>query len=607
MKDYLVLLTHDDHPEVDQRLLSSSNHRYNNDNSNGKNGAESTSMAELLSWTRENIALLSTATTTMMVQTPAVKDRLLQELKTLNEEKRQKEDNRDDKMPTFDWKLDIETLLEDHPGDKNNNGNNNNNGNRRDVSSSHSAVWDLLLVHKILSLTNDNSYAHNVVGIFFFPGQVTNAQSLLHTSALDNLTRICQYCQPPIPLALNRATASLCIKTLFYSRVAYVIFNPATGQRPAEEDLATLKQVLEPYMRLKIVLTQKDRSVSEQASEIVTLIQQEQTQQLVQSTASTSARVSHIPDHKFIIIASGGDGTVSAIAGATLHSGIPVGIVPRGTANAFSVALGIPTDSVESACQLILRRTVREVDGAFLSAELLWHSSLLEEEDVEALHVQLSTDAADSTQENGDGFLPKPSESERGMDLHNTSALLHIPKSSRWINHAGLGFEAGLVDNATRELKDKFGNLAYTIGAAQQIFRDEQFRCTFVVDGDESTEKTVETNIITIANVDPPSSIFAQGFGKVLPDDGLFEVTIGTASGLEGIRELATLMANAIVKDKLGSDTIVCFRCRQIKVTCDPPQKLLVDGEVIRDMDTVTFTCVPKGLKVIAPFPTDGN
>ncbi|KAG7338931.1 ATP-NAD kinase-like domain containing protein [Nitzschia inconspicua] len=580
MKDYLVLITVDD----DEK-------RNNNCNKNDNN-TDSTSVTELLSWTREHIALLSTTTVTMMVKTQAVADRLVQEIDALNEEKRRKDEaNRDDKMPSFQWQLEIEVLLQEDES----------NGNYENFERSTSDIWDLLLVNKILSQGSINSSYH-VVGVFVFPGQIKNTQTLSSTAALDNLSRICQYSQPSIPLALNRTTASLCVKALFHTRVAYVIFNPAAGQRPAEEDLATLKQVLEPYMRLKIFLTEKDRSVADQASEIVNLIRQEQTQQLVQSTASCGSRVSDIPDNKFMIIASGGDGTVSAIAGATLNSGIPVGIVPRGTANAFSVALGIPTDSVESACQLILRRTVRLVDGALLSAELLWHSSLLDEDDVEAFHNQSMEDVV--PRENSDG---QPSAAEDTSDQPHPALLQHIPKSSRWINHAGLGFEAGLVDNATRELKDKFGNLAYTIGAAQQIFRDEQFRCTFVVDGDDSTEKTVETNIITIANVDPPSSIFAQGFGKVLPDDGLFEVTIGTASGLEGIRELATLMANAIVRDKLGSDTILCFRCRQIKVTCDPPQKLLVDGEVIRDMDTVTFTCVPKGLKIIAPVPPKDN
>jgi diacylglycerol kinase (ATP) len=580
MNDYLILLTSDDgEDETDQR---NNNINYNN----AKEDLFSVSGTdELLTWTREHIALLSTTPTTLLVQTQAMADRLLGAIEALNEERKQKDEN---KMSFIPWKLDVEVLLKQD------------NGVDGDDATSCAAqdIWDLVLVSKILSLCTPDR-TQSVVGIFFFPGKRPHLR-MSTKYALDNLLRVCEYSRPSIPLALNRATASLCVKSLLCTRVAYVIFNPVAGQRSAQEDIATMKQVLEPCMRLKICHTKKDQSIAEQATKIVELIQQQQLQQqqkLIQSTSSSkTATSSFLPDYKCIIIASGGDGTVSAIAGATLNSGIPVGIIPRGTANAFSVALGIPTDSVEAACQLILRGTVREVDGALLSAELLWHSSLLEEEED---FVELHEDNNNVHQ--GKEYISKKGNNLQGGANGSHPHLPYFPKMSRWINHAGLGFEAGLVDNATRELKDKFGNLAYTIGAAQQIFRDEQFRCTFVVDGDESTEKTVETNVITIANVDAPSSIFAQGFGKVLPDDGLFEVTIGTATGFDGIRELATLMANAIVKDNVGSDTLLCFRCKQIKVTCDPPQKLLVDGEVIRDMDTVTFTCIHNGLKVIAP------
>jgi diacylglycerol kinase family enzyme len=596
MKDYLVLLTSDD------------------DSAKNSNGGSSTSSGvdELLLWTREHIALLSTTTTTILVKSQFVADRLLQDVEALNEEKKRKDESRDDrkKMPCFQWKLDVEVLLQDDDhrvDDVHDDKSKNTSSSTNDAKES---VWDLIFVSKVLSLSHAAS-ANSVVGIFYFPGKhATSLQQLAQTTALNNIVRICQYTTPTIPLALNRATASLCVKALFYTRIAYVIFNPAAGQRPAEDDMATLKRQLEPFMRLKIFYTEKDRSIAEQASEIVDQIKKEQTQQMVQATVVTSATHSvateaqpHAPeDDKFIIIASGGDGTVSAIAGATLNSGIPVGIIPRGTANAFSVALGIPTNSVEEACQLIVQRTVREVDGAILSAELLWHSSISGDE--EELGFRPDLGIVHHAGIEVDTHTNDDDSSDNKHDDNNTSYIHHIPKSSRWINHAGLGFEAGLVDNATRELKDKFGNLAYTIGAAQQILRNEQFRCTFVVDGDDSTEKTVETNIITIANVDPPSSIFAQGFGKVIPDDGLFEVTIGTSTGLEGgIQSLAALVANTIVKDNIGSDKLLCFRCREIRVTCDPPQKLLMDGEVIRDMDTVTFTCVSKGLKVIAPLP----
>ena len=561
MKDYLVLITSDhEDDEIASRGSSSSS-------------SSSSSIDELLKWTQEHVSLLATSTTTLLVKTKDIADRIIEEVVLPgNEDSSSNNKNKKNNKNHFaSWKLDIDFLVPDNEEQNN------------DIDSSGNKLWDLLLVNKVLSLTSRTS-SHTIVGVFFFPGR----RGSLSPTALENIVRICQYPNPNIPLALNRSTATLCVKSLFHTRVAYVIFNPAAGQRPPEEDMAAIKKILEPSMRLKICYTEKDRSIADQCTEIVKMLQQEKQQQEDRQEcekSSPSIEKSIIPDRESIIIASGGDGTVSAIAGATLNSGIPVGIIPRGTANAFSVALGIPTDFVEEACHNILRGNVRDVDGALLSAELLWHTSLLDEDDLRN-ELKDDDDDVDDSQNN---FHP------------------HIPRTTPWINHAGLGFEAGLVDNATRQLKDKFGNLAYTIGAAQQVLQNEQFRCTFIVDDDESTEKTVETNIITIANVDASSSIFAQGFGTVIPNDGLFEVTIGTATGLDEIRQLATLVANALVKNNLGSDTILSFRCKKIKVTCDPPQKLLVDGEVIRDMDTITFTCVPKGLKVFAPSPPENS
>ena len=64
-----------------------------------------------------------------------------------------------------------------------------------------------------------------------------------------------------------------------------------------------------------------------------------------------------------IIIASGGDGTVSAVTEALIGTDIKLGVISRGTANAFANAVGIPT-SIEAACQNILAGSIKKVDAA---------------------------------------------------------------------------------------------------------------------------------------------------------------------------------------------------------------------------------------------------
>jgi diacylglycerol kinase family enzyme len=68
------------------------------------------------------------------------------------------------------------------------------------------------------------------------------------------------------------------------------------------------------------------------------------------------------------IIASGGDGTLSAAAEALMGTSIPLGVISRGTANAFASALGIP-DTIEAACQTILAGKTKVVDTALCNGK----------------------------------------------------------------------------------------------------------------------------------------------------------------------------------------------------------------------------------------------
>jgi diacylglycerol kinase family enzyme len=54
-----------------------------------------------------------------------------------------------------------------------------------------------------------------------------------------------------------------------------------------------------------------------------------------------------------VVVAAGGDGTINAVAEATLGSGCPFGVIPLGTFNYFSRAHGIPSDA-KAACQILL-------------------------------------------------------------------------------------------------------------------------------------------------------------------------------------------------------------------------------------------------------------
>jgi YegS/Rv2252/BmrU family lipid kinase len=358
--------------------------------------------------------------------------------------------------------------------------------------------------------------AGEVAAVLFF---IEAAAAFTATPDLRPLLRACN--RRDIPLALNASTADLALRGFAHGRLAHLIFNPAAGQGDPNADLALIRSLLEPQLLLNVVLTQPDLDPAAQTRELIETIQARQ------ASEAGSA----------MILASGGDGTVSAVAGAILGTAIPLGIIPRGTANAFGSALGLPLD-VRGACNTILAGHTLEVDAA---------------------------------------------------RCNDTPMILL----------AGLGFEAGMVDRASRELKNRLGPLAYVLAGAQQLVSQQTFHARMEMDG-EILE--LEAAAITIANAAPATSVLAQGFGLVIPDDGLLEITIATSlSNMQGLHALASLMTSAVVGSATERDDLLCMRAKQITVSTDPPQKLVIDGEIL-EANPITFSCMPRALTLLAPI-----
>jgi YegS/Rv2252/BmrU family lipid kinase len=104
----------------------------------------------------------------------------------------------------------------------------------------------------------------------------------------------------------------------------HLIFNPVAGTTEAEAKLAAIKTALEALPNLTIHCTQPDREV----------------EQLTQQVVAAGADV---------IIVAGGDGTLSGVAAALVHTPIALGIIPTGTVNALAAALNIPENVAEAA------------------------------------------------------------------------------------------------------------------------------------------------------------------------------------------------------------------------------------------------------------------
>lgn len=62
-----------------------------------------------------------------------------------------------------------------------------------------------------------------------------------------------------------------------------------------------------------------------------------------------------------VVIAAGGDGTINEVINGLVGTGLPLAIIPTGTANVFSLQLSIP-NTPEDACQKIIEGNVARID-----------------------------------------------------------------------------------------------------------------------------------------------------------------------------------------------------------------------------------------------------
>ncbi len=236
-----------------------------------------------------------------------------------------------------------------------------------------------------------------------------------------------------------------------------------------------------------------------------------------------------------VVVAGGGDGTVSSVAAALVGTEVALGILPLGTSNSIASALGLPT-SVEGACEVIGRNRRRAIDTASIGG--------------------------------------------RSMLLMAT-----------------IGLHARAVTEATDDAKARLGVLAY-VGKAFEVLLDHPpFIVDLQLDDAEPLR--LETHAVTVANLVPPRSVLAQGPPEVLPDDGLLDVTVVAFSGaIDALLTSMHLYARALAGLPADRDGVAFARAAKITVKADPPQDLMIDGERC-GTTPFTVECRPLSLQVL--------
>jgi diacylglycerol kinase (ATP) len=238
-----------------------------------------------------------------------------------------------------------------------------------------------------------------------------------------------------------------------------------------------------------------------------------------------------------LVIAAGGDGTVRVVADGLAGTGIPMGIVPEGTANLLSRNLNIPQNELE-AIQVALAGRTHTIDL-----------------------VKMSVDGSE-----GEHF-----------------AVM-----------AGMGIDAMIMDETRPELKDKIGTAAYFVAAARALGR---LPVPMRIKLDDRRPRRRRAMICVVGNVGelPGNIVLIPG---AQPDDGQLDIYVASPHRLtQWIRVFARL----ITRRSNGEDRVDQWRGRRVEIRLDEADSYQLDGDVVGELRRLVAEVQPEALSVRVP------
>ncbi|RFA23607.1 diacylglycerol/lipid kinase family protein [Subtercola boreus] len=179
-----------------------------------------------------------------------------------------------------------------------------------------------------------------------------------------------------------------------------------------------------------------------------------------------------------VVIAAGGDGTVSSVAQALRHQAVPLGILPSGTTNLFARALGLPLGVIglpyvneRKALRAAFSDTIRTVDVGRVEAVL-----------------------------------------DSGETIERAFTVM-----------AGMGVDAQMVVNTSPRGKDTLGWTGYVSAIMESFVRNRRFDLTYSLDDTAEPETPAHTIVLGNGGVLPAGIRMIPG---ALIDDGLLDVVL---------------------------------------------------------------------------------
>jgi diacylglycerol kinase family enzyme len=265
-----------------------------------------------------------------------------------------------------------------------------------------------------------------------------------------------------------------------------------------------------------------------------------------------------------LVFAAGGDGTVRACAQGLAGTGVPLAIVPLGTANLTARALGIPA------------RADRAIEAGFRGRD---HR-------IDLACADVGADVGGAVRDRRDGGGADEGGAEGGgSDRDGAPGIMFAAM-------AGIGLDAAVVAAAARAPgKRRLGWVAYAVsGVAHLSLPPREF--TVRLDGGEPLARRARCVVVGNAGLLPGGFLLLP---EARCDDGWLDVGILAPSGVLGWPRVAGLV---LTRSRRQDGHLERFRARhvEIKAAADLPRQ--VDGEVIAPGRTLAVSVCPRVLTV---------
>ena len=238
------------------------------------------------------------------------------------------------------------------------------------------------------------------------------------------------------------------------------------------------------------------------------------------------------------VVAAGGDGTLNAVVKGLAGTETVLGILPTGTMNVFAREMGIPFDQLRGALDVIDEGNIEEVD-------------------------------------------------------------LFEVNGTPFVQMAGIGFDAQVIAETSRELKKALGPLAYLVSAVRVLGdKPPRMRVKF----EEGNE--VEGVCVLVGNGSLYGGQFRL-FHKASNADDLLDVLVFKDSGYKLVMDSLSGLARGGFRD--DAEAVEYFQSSGLTVECDREVPVEVDGEYWGSGAHMGFSHSVRKLRVLAPADRGKN